>query len=164
MSRVCSRSATRALQTTENAQKQTTIELQRTRTALQAIRSTHATEIKKLEKEKERALERWSKLADQQIKLGSASSGLRFANAEVVEASDVQLRGKGKGFLEVAAEQAQEARDALFNENRRLKGLLLSAANEIQRLLHSTRSLATTESQEEVRRVEQCHLSCTLPF
>ncbi|KAF7794994.1 hypothetical protein EIP86_006138 [Pleurotus ostreatoroseus] len=127
----------------------TTAELQRTRTALQAIRSTHAAEIKKLEKEKERVLDKWSKLSDQQLKLNTVPSGLRFANAQVVEASDVQLRGKGKGFLEVATEQAQEARDALFNENRRLKGLLLSTANQIQRLLHNARSRTAAESLDE---------------
>lgn len=81
-----------------------------------------------------------------------------------MEASDVQLRGKGKGFLEVAAEQAQEARDALFHENRRLKGLLLSAANEIQRQLHSARSMAATESLEEVRHAEMSRLLRALPF
>ena len=147
------RSASRTLQTTENAHKHTTLELQKTRTALQAIRATHAAEIKKLEKEKERVLDRWSKLADQQLKLGTVPSGLKFANAAVVEASDVQMRGKGKGYLEVAAEQAQEARDALFHENMRLRGLLLSTADQIQMLLHNAKCLATSDTVDEV-----CHL------
>ncbi|KAJ3555581.1 hypothetical protein NM688_g2497 [Phlebia brevispora] len=140
---------TRTLQTAEAAHKQTNLELQRTRTALQGVRTSHAAEIKKIEKEKERALDRWNKLADQQLKLGSVPSGIRFSNAEVVEASDVQLRGKGKGFLEVAAEQAQEARDALFDENRKLRGMLLSTVNEIQRLLHNAKSITAVEPLQE---------------
>ena len=55
------------------------------------------------------------------------------------------------GFLEVAAEQAAEARDALFHENMRMKGLLLSVANELMRLMHTARSIATEESVDEVR-------------
>ncbi|PSR73506.1 hypothetical protein PHLCEN_2v10647 [Hermanssonia centrifuga] len=138
---------TRTLQSTEAAHKHTTAELQRTRTALQAIRATHATELKKLDKEKERALDRWNKLADSQLKLGG--SKFTCSNLEVVEASDVQLRGKGKGFLEVSAEQAEQARNELFNENRRLRGTILSAANEMQRLLHNARCLAASETREE---------------
>lgn len=106
-------------------------------------------------------LDRWGKLADQQLKLGTTASGLKFANAEVVEASDVQMRGKGKGFLEVAADQAQEARDALFNENRRLKGLLLTTANEIQRLVHSAKGMSTSEAVEEVRLLTAWSLMCS---
>ncbi len=142
------RATTRTLQSTEAAHKHTTAELQRTRTALQAIRATHATELKKLDKEKERALDRWNKLTDSQLKLG----GSRFtcSNLEVIEASDVQLRGKGKGFLEVSAEQAEQARNELFNENGRLRGTILSAANEMQRLLHNARCLAASETREEV--------------
>ncbi|OBZ73535.1 hypothetical protein A0H81_06407 [Grifola frondosa] len=140
---------TRTLQSTENAHKQTTAELQRTRTSLQALRTAHQTEIKKIEKEKERMVEKWSKLSDTQLKLGSVGSGMRCANLEVVEASDVQLRGKGEGFLEVALEQAEQARKELFDQNRKLRGLILTTANEMQSVLHSTRSHITSENQEE---------------
>ena len=44
--------ATKSLQSSENAHKHTTAELQRTRTTLHALRTTHNTEIKKLEKER----------------------------------------------------------------------------------------------------------------
>ncbi len=53
-----SRAATKALQSCENAHKHTTAELQRTRSTLHALRATHQTEIKKIEKEKERMVER----------------------------------------------------------------------------------------------------------
>lgn len=146
----------RTLQSSENSHKLTTAELQRTRTALQAIRATHQTEIKKLEKEKDRILERWSKLADAQLTGGSSSrsappAGLHCANAEVVEASEVQLRGKGKGLLEASLEQAEQARGELHDENLRLKGIILSAANELQRIIYAARCRASAEPQEEVR-------------
>lgn len=96
-------------------------------------------------------LERWSKLADSQLKLGATvPSSIKFANAQVVEASEVQLRGKGKGFLEEALEQAEQARNDLAGENRMLKGLVISAGNELQKIMHSTKGLVSVESLEEV--------------
>ncbi|TFK86472.1 hypothetical protein K466DRAFT_492758 [Polyporus arcularius HHB13444] len=146
--------ATKSLQSCENAHKHTTAELQRTRSTLHALRATHQTEIKKIEKEKERMVERWSKLSDAQLKIGSLRAGLTCANLDVVEASDVQLRGKGQGFLDVALEQAETARKELFEQNRKLRDILLSAANELQSLLHALRSTgeSDSQSQEEVRR------------
>ncbi|PCH36393.1 hypothetical protein WOLCODRAFT_140389 [Wolfiporia cocos MD-104 SS10] len=138
-------STTRTLQSTEAAHKHTTAELQRTRTALQALRQAHQAEIKRLEKDKDRMTERWAKLADAQVRLGSTSSGLRCANGEVVEASDVQLRGKGQNLLDLALEQAEQARKELFDQNRRLRGLILDAANELQSMMH----IASLEQREE---------------
>lgn len=143
--------ATKALQACENAHKQTSAELQRTRTTLQALRNTHQTELKKVEKEKERMVERWTKVSDAQLKVGSLRSGLTCSNTDVVEASDVQLRGKGQGFLDVALEQAETARKELFEQNRKLRGLILYTANELQRLVHSVRAAASPEPVEEVR-------------
>lgn len=140
----------RSLQSTETAHKHTVAELQRTRTSMQALRTAHQTEIKKIEKEKERMTEKWSKIADAQLKLGATTSGLRCANSEVVDAPDVQIRGKGKGFLEVALEQAEQARKELFEQNARLRGLILSAANEMQSVLHNARNCTSSEGQEEV--------------
>lgn len=67
-----------------------------------------------------------------------------------MEASEVQLRGKGQSFLDVAFEQAEDARKELFEQNRKLRGLLLSAANELQSVLHATRTSGESEHQEEV--------------
>ena len=147
-------SANRTLQTTENAHKQTTLELQRTRTALQAIRSTHQTEIKKLEKEKDKILERWNKLADAQLSGGlnrsGPSSGYHCANAAVVEASEVQLRGRGTDLLEAALEQAARARHDLLEENERLKGVIMSATNELQRTVHTAQRFTGVDVPSEV--------------
>ncbi|CCM01360.1 uncharacterized protein FIBRA_03410 [Fibroporia radiculosa] len=144
---------TRTLQSTETAHKHTTSELQRSRTTLQALRNAHQTELKKLEKEKDRMVERWSKIADAQIRLGSTSSALRCANADVLDAPDVEMRGKGQGFLDLALEQAEQARKDLFDQNRKLRGLILSTANEIQSVLHMVRNVTTPlpvhESYEE---------------
>lgn len=142
---------TRTLQSTENAHKHTTAELQRTRTTLQAVRTAQQAEIKKLEKEKDRMADRWSKISDAQVKLGTVSSGMRCANANVVEAPDIQMRGKGQGFLELALEQAEQARTDLFDQNRKLRGLILSAANELQNVLHAARTASSSDAQDEVR-------------
>ena len=96
-------------------------------------------------------VERWSKVCDGQLKIGSLGSGLTCANLDVVEASDVQHRGKGQGFLDVALEQAESARKELYDQNRKLRSLLLSTANELQSLLHAVRTADTAEYREEVR-------------
>ncbi|KAI0675899.1 Afadin and alpha-actinin-binding-domain-containing protein [Trametes maxima] len=141
--------ANKSLQISENAHKHTTAELQRTRTTLHALRATHQTEIKKLEKEKERMVERWSKLSDAQLKVGTLRAGLTCSNLDVVEASDVQLRGKGQGFLDVALEQAEAARKELYEQNRKLRGLLLSAANQLQSVLYTVRTAGHPDSGDE---------------
>ncbi|KAH9939056.1 Afadin and alpha-actinin-binding-domain-containing protein [Epithele typhae] len=141
--------ATKSLQSSENAHKHTTAELQRTRTSLQSLRGTHQTEIKKLEKEKERMIERWGKLSDSQLKASSLRSGLSCANLEAAEASDVQMHGQGTGFLDVALEQAEAARKELLEQNRRLRDLLLSAANGLQNVLHEVCSARQVGAVEE---------------
>ena len=123
---------------------------------MQALRTAHQAEVKRLEKEKERMAERWGKIADAQVKLSAAPAGLRCANADVVDASDVQLRGKGQGFLEVALEQAETARKDLFDQNRRLRGLILSTANELQRVVYDARVADSPEDCPEVRRSHDC--------
>jgi hypothetical protein len=121
-------------------------ELQRARTALQAVRATHQSELKKKEKEVERMAERWGKLADMQAKLSTtASSGLRCLNLRVVDGTEVL--GKGPGLEELALEQAEEARQRLSQDNIRLKGLLLRAVNEAQSMLYQARK---SEREEEV--------------
>lgn len=96
-------------------------------------------------------VERWSKLSDSQLRVNGLQSGLSCANLHVVEASDVQLYGKGTGFLDVALEQAETARSELFEQNRRLKGLLLSTVNELQSVLHAARSASQPDVVPEVR-------------
>ena len=106
---------------------------------------------KKLEKEKERMVERWTKLSDSQLKVGSLPAGLTCANLAVVEASDVQLRGKGQGFLDVALEQAESARKELSEQNRRLRGLLLTPVNELQSVVYGARPGGDGDAMPEVR-------------
>ncbi|KAH0836788.1 Afadin and alpha-actinin-binding-domain-containing protein [Lanmaoa asiatica] len=119
--------AARSLQSSESSHKQTTAELQRTRTSLQALRATHAAELKKKEKEIERMVDKWTKLVDSQAKSSAASSGMviRGGNAEV--ASGMESLGKGKGFLQVALEHAESSRTELFDETTRLRRLILPA-------------------------------------
>ncbi|KAI0791937.1 Afadin and alpha-actinin-binding-domain-containing protein, partial [Abortiporus biennis] len=143
-------SANQALQVSEMAHKRTTGELQRLRTSLQGLRETHKAELKKIEKEKDRMSERWNKLSDAQLKIGATvPSGIKFANQQVVEASDVQIRGKGKGFLEVSLEEAERSRKELAEQNRELKRIVLSAANDLQRIFWSAQNLTSSGSSDE---------------
>ncbi|KAK7025119.1 Afadin and alpha-actinin-binding-domain-containing protein, partial [Favolaschia claudopus] len=137
-------STTRLLQAAESAHKNTLGELQRARTSLQAVRATHQTELKKKEKEVEKIVERWGKLADMQGKLSTASSGLTCTNLKVVTGTEVI--GRGPGLVEVALEQAEAARQRLSQENSRLRELLLCAVNEAQSMLFLAR---TSEREEE---------------
>lgn len=145
---MCASAAARSLQSSESSHKQTTTELQRSRTSLQALRATYTTEIKKKEKEVERVVEKWTKLVDSQAKSSTSSPGIVFrgANADVV--SGMELLGKGKGYLEVALEHAETSRTELLDETTRLRRLILVSANRLQSMLHEIRVLASIKSEE----------------
>jgi len=120
-------------------QKQTTSELQRTRTLLQGIRATHQSELKKKEKDIERVTEKWQKISDSQYKLSHSQSGLRCANVAVVEGE--QVGGRTLGFLDIALEQSEQARNQLKDENAFLRKLLLKTVNELQLALHTAQCI-----------------------
>ncbi|KAG2742975.1 hypothetical protein P692DRAFT_20866096 [Suillus brevipes Sb2] len=140
--------ASKTLAASESAHKQTSAELQRTRSSLIALRATHSAEIKKKEKDVERIIEKWSKLSDVQTKLSTSSSGLTFrcGNADVVSGSETL--GKGKGYLEIALEQAESARAALADETLALQRLVVNIANRLQSVLHELRCLVSPCDEE----------------
>jgi hypothetical protein len=142
----------RTLQNTVSAHKYTTADLQRTRMSLQALRATHASELRKRDKESERILERWAKLSDGQLKLStSASSGLTFAGARCANATagdGSSILGRGKGYLEVALQEAEKGRVELAEENSRLRRMLLRAVNEAQGVVHELKMVAHEQSDE----------------
>jgi hypothetical protein len=113
---------------------------------LQGVRATHQSELKKKEKDIERMAEKWSKLAEMQAKLGAIPSGIRCANVSIVDGSE--FIGKGQGFLEIALEEAENARCQLGKENICLKKLVLSAVNEIQSVLHQARRIVSDNEDE----------------
>ncbi|KAH9057460.1 Afadin and alpha-actinin-binding-domain-containing protein [Lactarius vividus] len=123
----------RAQQQAEAAHKQTTTDLQRARSSLQALRATHIAELKKRDKEIEAMRERWSKLSDSQLKIGSLPSGMTVvqpANARVLALDDsMSTAERGKGLVENALEEAESACTRLKDENAELKGLVVDSAN-----------------------------------
>ncbi|KAF7977856.1 hypothetical protein HWV62_2621 [Athelia sp. TMB] len=139
-------SANRALQSAETAHKHTTAELQRTRVSLQAIRLTHQSELKRKEKEIERMVEKWSKICDTQLKLGSGLAMPVHGNAAIVEGSE--WVGRGQGYLEIALEQAEKSRTDLAGDNVLLRRMIVDAVNDVQSVLHLAKSLLS-EQQEE---------------
>ncbi|KAF9038556.1 Afadin and alpha-actinin-binding-domain-containing protein [Panaeolus papilionaceus] len=128
--------ALKALQASENAHKHTSAELTRTRTAMQGVRATHQSELKKKEKEIERTLERWQKISDSQYKIAGTHSGLQCANVAAIEGQDI---GRGHGFLDVALEQSEQARAQLEDEILYLKKLVVRTTNTIQTMLYQAR-------------------------
>lgn len=133
--------------------KQTTGDLQRARTALQALRATHVAEIKRREMEIEGMRERWSKLSDAQLRIGTMPSGmtvgsscLQPANAStLVRWSDTTAGGnaaaqKGRPVHDVALEEAEKACTGLREQNGELKALVVDAANAVRKILHKALS------------------------
>lgn len=94
--------------------------------------------------------ERWSKLADAQLKIASLPSGmvvsssssslqqLQPANAPALLADGVvQLqRGGLAGLMEGQLEEAEKACTRLRVENGELKGLVVDAANAVRKIMH----------------------------
>jgi hypothetical protein len=113
-----------------------------------ALRATHSAELKKREKDIERIMEKWSKISDIQTKLSTSPSGLTFrcGNADVGNGSETL--GKGKGYLEIALDQAESARASLTDETITLQRLVVSVANRLQSVLHELRCLISPCDEE----------------
>ena len=92
-------------------------------------------------------VDKWAKVADSQAKC-SASPGIviQGANAEIV--SGMELLGKGRGYLEVALEHAENSRKELLDETTRLRRLILVSANRLQSMIRQIRILASVKSEE----------------
>lgn len=136
----------RSLDTTVAAHKQTSTELQRTRTSMQYLRSTTQNELKRKDKEIERVLERWNKVADSQVKISNISSGLRCGNI----ASEIEAPCKGKSIMEEALEQAEEARQELTKENEGFRSVILGTANALRGVVLDVPSQTLNEPRNEV--------------
>ena len=81
---------------------------------------------------------------------------MRCSNVALVEGSEI-LVGKCQGFLEIALEEAEQARASLEVETLHLRKLILSTVNEVQSILHQAQTLLPdNENLEAV-----CH-SCKL--
>lgn len=119
----------------ENTEKKFKIlaqENQRLRTTLQSVRLGAQNEVKRFEKEKNKLLERLSKIADSKQ---TTTAQLVCSNLNV---SATESRFE-KGCLEIALEDAENARVNLAEENDVLKRLVVDHANGTQRLLHRIR-------------------------
>lgn len=119
----------------ENAEKKFKIltqENQRLRTTLQSVRLGAQNEVKKFEKEKNKLLERLSKIADPRQ---TTTAQFICSNLNVT----VTENKLEKGYLEIALEDAENARVNLAEENDVLKKLVVDCANGTQGLLHTIR-------------------------
>ncbi len=105
-------------------------------------------------------MERWQKIADLQSKLGATQSGIKCANATAVDG--VQTVGNGQGFLDIALEQAEQARSHLSDENLFLRKLVLKAVNELHSLLHKARRILPGDCTAEEASLSFCDLCAQL--
>ena len=112
--------------------KALTQENQRLRTTLQSVRLGAQNEVKKLDKEKDKLLERLSKIAD-----SKQTTTAQFVCSNLnVSATESRFE---KGYLDIALEDAENARVNLAEENDVLKKLVVDCANGTQGLLHRIR-------------------------
>ena len=119
--------AEKVAENTEKKFKVLNQENQRLRTTLQSVRLGAQNEVKRFEKEKDKLLERLSKIADSRPTAQFACSNLNVSTTE----------GKfEKGFLDIALEDAENARVNLAEENDILKKLVVDCANGAQGLMH----------------------------
>lgn len=97
-------------------------------------------ELKKRDKEIEAMRERWSKLSDSQLKIGTLPSGMTViqpANARVLAQDETTLTAeRGKGLIEKLLEEAESASARLRAENVELKRLVVDSTNAVRRILH----------------------------
>jgi len=140
--------AQRTLQSSESSQKQTTVELQRTRTALQGIRVTHQQELKKKEKDLERMASKWNKLSDAQIKLSTVPAGLKCANVGIVHGSE--LIPRTPSLLDTALDDAEKARGQLIDEVGRLRRLVVKVVNQVQAVLFHVQGFMTDKNEQVI--------------
>lgn len=97
-------------------------------------------------------IERWAKISDTQVKLGSTAAGLSVKSTlanPAVSARDGEIVGRERSLLEDALEEAEEARKALAEENANLKNVVLAAANDLARATH--RGEQDTDDQVRTR-------------
>jgi hypothetical protein len=94
-------------------------------------------------------VDKWARVADVQLKLGSGSGMRGCANVGVVE-GEGGVYGKGLRYLEIALDQAEKTRGELYDENARLRRLVVGAVNDVQAVLHLAKSLWGAK-EEEVR-------------
>ena len=122
------RAAEKVAENTEKKFKTLTQENQRLRTTLQSVRLGAQNEVKRFEKEKDKLLERLSKIADsKQMTAQFSCSNLN------VSATESRFE---KGYYDIALEDAENARVNLVEENGILKKLVVDCANGAQGLLH----------------------------
>lgn len=122
------RAAEKVAENTEKKFKALTQENQRLRTTLQSVRLGAHNEVKRFEKEKDKLLERLSKIADSK----QTTTQLSCSNLNV-GATESKFE---KGYLDIALEDAENARVNLAEENDVLKKLVVDCANGAQGLLH----------------------------
>ena len=77
-----------------------------------------------------------------------------------MEGVDSQVIGQAQGYIELALEQAESARNELSEENAVLKRCIVGVVNEIQGIVHLAKSLVDGDATLE----EVSFIICTPLF
>ena len=143
-------SVQKRLQAEEDTHKKSRDDMQRLKMAMQYLRTTTANEVKRKEKEIEKMTERWSRIANEQVKIGAIGSGMACANLLPEQASSEVFRDsllccagltllqKKKDIWEVALAESEATRLRLLKENDALRDVIVACANALVSLQHST--------------------------
>lgn len=86
------------------------------------------------------------KISEAQAKLSQISAGLTFNSTRASPRRDSEEQGKD--LLEQALEDAEQARKDLIEENAGLRAVMLSALNELSRILSISQSGPNTAESE----------------
>ena len=91
--------------------------------------------------------DKWAKLAEAQSKLGStAPSGMRCLNGGLADAG--MAASSSQTFLEASLEESERARMEIIEESKHVKGLVVTAVNGMQEIVHEARE---DGAKDEVR-------------
>ncbi|CAG7853764.1 SubName: Full=Uncharacterized protein {ECO:0000313/EMBL:CCA68032.1} [Serendipita indica DSM 11827] len=127
-------SAQKRLEAEEAAHKKSKDDFQRLKMAMQYLRTTTANDVKRKEKEIEKMTERWSRIANEQVKLGAIGSGMVCANLLPEQVASE----KKTDIWEAALAESEAARLRLLKENDALRDVIVACANALVSLHHST--------------------------
>ncbi|KAG8758300.1 hypothetical protein FRC14_000358 [Serendipita sp. 396] len=137
--------AQKKLHSEEEGHKKTKEDFQKLKMAVQYLRTTTSNDIKRKEKEIEKMTDRWSKISNDQVKLGTIGAGIVCANL-----LPEQMAQESKNdFWEAALAESEQARLRLMKENDAFRDVIVGCVNALVTVHHSTVEAITKVEMDE---------------
>ncbi|KAG8836352.1 hypothetical protein FRC17_005638 [Serendipita sp. 399] len=137
--------AQKKLLSEEEAHKKSKEDYQKLKMAMQYLRTTTSNDIKRKEKELEKMTERWSKISNEQVKLGTIGVGMVCANLLPEQA----IQESKNDFWETALAEFEQARLRLLKENDAFRDVIVGCVNALVMLHHSAVEAITKVEMDE---------------